>query len=115
MWHPTGNNEFWSVASQNLELTNIGAYEQDSTITPYGTDGTSLYQLFAKPDPTLPKILQTKFLRGTAIKQLTIKNWKRLFLEFSDKFGLGGVSLTGKSDNRRWRRSRRRARTSVLS
>ena len=41
MWHPVGNNEFWSVASQNLELTNIGAYEQDSTITPYGTDGTS--------------------------------------------------------------------------
>ena len=94
MWHPVGNNEFWSVASQNLELTNIGSYEQDSQITPYGTDGSSLYQLFAQPDPTLLKILQTKLLRGSGIKQLTIKNWKRLFLEFSDKSGLG-VSFTG--------------------
>jgi hypothetical protein len=94
MWHPTGN-EFWSVASQNLNLTHIGAYEQDSIITPYGTDGTSLYQLFAQPDAALLKRLSTKFLRGTGQKQLTIKNWKRLFLEFYDNFG-GGVSLTGK-------------------
>ena len=95
MWHPTGNNEFWSVASQNLELTHIGAYEQDSKITPYGTDGTSLYQLFAQPDPALKKILQTKLLRGNGIKQLTIKSWRRLFLEFADNFG-GGVAFTGK-------------------
>lgn len=94
MWHP-GSPAFWSVASQNLNLTNIGAYEQDSIITPYGTDGTSLYQLFAKPDPTLLKRLSTKFLRGTGAKQLMIKNWKRLFLEFYDNYG-GGVSFTGK-------------------
>lgn len=93
MWHPT-QNEFWSVASQNLNLTQIGAYEQDSIITPYGTDGTSLYRLFAQPDPALLKRLATKFLRGTGINQLFIKNWKRLYLEFYDNFG-GGVSLTG--------------------
>ena len=94
MWHP-GANEFWSVASQNLNLTHIGAYEQDSIITPYGTDGTSLYQLFAQPDPALIKKLATKYLRGQGQKQLVIKNWKRLFLEFHDEFG-GGVSFTGK-------------------
>jgi hypothetical protein len=94
MWHP-GQNEFWSIASQNLNLTHIGAYEQDSIITPYGTDGTSLYQLFAQPDPALIKKLSTKYLRGVAQSQLTIKNWKRLFLEFHDEFG-GGVSFTGK-------------------
>jgi hypothetical protein len=93
MYHP-GQQPFWSVASQNLGLTNIGAYEQDSIITPYGTDGTSLYQLFAQPDPALIKRLQTKFLRGASQKQLTIKNWKRLFLEFADNFG-GGVSIVG--------------------
>jgi hypothetical protein len=98
MWHPQSGgaaNDFWSVASQDLELTNIGAYEQDSVITPYGTDGTSLYQLFAQPDPALKKKLSTKFYRGADQKQVTIKNWKRLFLEFYDNFG-GGVSFTGK-------------------
>jgi hypothetical protein len=94
MYHP-GQQPFWSVASQNLDLTNIAAYEQDSIITPYGTDGTSLYQLFAQPDPNLIKKLATKFFRGSGQKQLIIKNWKRLFLEFYDNFG-GGVSLTGK-------------------
>jgi hypothetical protein len=97
MWHPVrgGGQEFWSVASQNLELTHIGAYEQDSVITPYGTDGTGLYQLFAQPDPALIKRLSTKFLRGTGTDQLAIKNFMRLFLEYYDKFG-HGVSFTGK-------------------
>jgi len=95
MWHPrSGGQEFWSVASQNLELTHIGAYEQDSIITPYGTDGTSLYQLFAQPDPALNKKLSTKYLRGTGLSMLTIKNAKRLFLEFYDNDGRG-VDITG--------------------
>ena len=98
MWHPT-QNEFWSVASQNLNLTHIGAYEQDSVITPYGTDGTNLYQLFAQPDPALPKRLSTKFLRGSGINQLMIKNWKRLYLECHDNFG-GGVGITGQLHTR---------------
>jgi hypothetical protein len=99
MYHPqargSAQQNFWSVASQNLELTNIGYYEQDSIITPYGTDGTSLYQLFAQPDPALVKRYSTRFLRGVAFQQLTVKTWKRLFLEFWDKFGRG-VSFTGK-------------------
>jgi hypothetical protein len=95
MWHPVqGGKQFWSVASQNLELTNIGYYEQDSIMTPYGTDGTSLYQLFAKPDPTLRKRLVTKSLRGQGITQLVIKNYKRLYMEVQDNFG-GGVGMTG--------------------
>jgi hypothetical protein len=94
MWHPVQGNQFWSVASQNLELTHIGHYEQDSIITPYGTDGTSLYQLFATPDNTLPKRLSTKSLRGTDIALLTIKNFKRLYLELTDVFGRG-VGVTG--------------------
>lgn len=90
MWH----GEFWSVASQNLNLTHIDFYEQDSVITPYGTDGTSLYQLFARPDPALKKKLSTKKLRGSGQMQLTIKDFKRLYLELSDNYG-AGVSLTG--------------------
>ena len=102
MWHPSQGREFWSVASQNLELTNIGAYEQDSVITPFGTDGTNLYQLFAQPDiipgvsSPLLKILSTKFLRGQQMSQLTIKNWKRLYLEFYDNSALqNGVHFAG--------------------
>ena len=91
MWHPTKGHEFWSVASQHLELTNITSYEQDSIITPYGTDGQSLYQLFAQPDQTLVKRLSTKALRGKGETQLEIKNFKRLFLEVDDNDGRGAV------------------------
>jgi hypothetical protein len=95
MFHPTKGNEFWSVASQNLELTNIGTYEQDSNLVPYGTDGASLYQLFAQPDPKLVKRLSTKALRGQGQNsQLTIKNLKRVYVELDDDDGRG-VSLTG--------------------
>lgn len=92
MWHPLTRT--WSVASQNLELTQVGAYEQDSVITPYGTDGTSLYQLFAQPDPALKKHLASKYLRGQQMSHLTIKNWKRLFMEVYDNDGRG-VEFTG--------------------
>jgi hypothetical protein len=90
MWH--GNlrgREVWSIATQNLNLTHIASYEQDSVITPYGTDGTSLYQLFANPDPALPKRFSTKAYKGSGIQGLTIKNWKRLFLEVTDYSGQG--------------------------
>lgn len=95
MWHPLEKSPFWTVASQNIELTQIGSYEQDSIITPYGTDGKHLYQLFAKPDPTLPKKLSTKAFRGTEKQQLEIKNFKRMYMEIYDDSGKG-MSLTGR-------------------
>ena len=95
MWHPTKGNEFWSVASQGLELTNIGYYEQDSICTPYGTDGQSLYRLFAAPDPTLVKRLSTKQIRGgKGTSALTIHNLKRVYIEVEDEDGRG-ISITG--------------------
>lgn len=99
MWHPgeriTGQGrDFWSVASQDLDLTHIGHYEQDSIIRPYGTDGTSLYELFAVPDPVLVKRLSTKALRGEGPAQLSIKNLKRLYCEIHDHDGRG-VDLIG--------------------
>ena len=94
MWHPVGGQPFWSVASQHYELTHIGHYQQDNVIIPYGTDGTNLYQLFAAPDPKLPKKLSSKALRGTGLAQLSIKNFKRIYYEVHDNSGLG-VSMTG--------------------
>lgn len=94
IWRPERGKEFWSVASQGVELTNIGTYEQDSCPTAYGTDGTSLYRLFARPDPALIKRLVTKKLRGKQLSQLTIKNWTRVYAELSDNAGTG-VSIVG--------------------
>lgn len=94
MWHPVAQGGFWSVASQETEMTNIGYYEQDSICTPYGTDGTSLYQLFAQPSPTLIKRLSTKAVRGNGLQMITIKDYKRLYMEVHDNSG-EGVSFTG--------------------
>lgn len=100
MWHGQvgerggGGNEFWSVASQTVQLTNIGTYEQDSVLSPYGTDGKHLYRLFSAPDPALRKVLATKRYRGKDVKSLMIKNYKRVYAEIADHTG-GGVSLTG--------------------
>jgi len=86
----------WVVASQNLNLTQIGSYEENSCIEAYGTDGTSLYQLFARADPALPKLISTKAYKGPNL--ITDKQWKRLYLEMKDNMhvpGPEGVSLTG--------------------
>lgn len=88
------NGEQWCVMSQNLDLTQIGSYEDNSVMIPFGTDGTNLYRLFDHPDPGLLKRLTTKTFRGAGSKMLTIKNFKRLFLEFTDRSG-GGVSFVG--------------------
>jgi len=89
----------WFVVSQGKNLTEISSYEQNSIITPYGTDGTSLYQLFAQPDPSLPKLLATKaYTASTVLTQmsaLTVKSWKRLYLEWMDNgTGPDGPSIT---------------------
>jgi hypothetical protein len=94
MWHPVQGQPFWSVASQNLELTSIGAYEQDSIITPYGTDGTNLYQLFAQPDNALIKRFSSKFIAGGGNAKLSVKNYKRVYAELHDNSGQG-VDITG--------------------
>jgi len=95
MWHQIKGGAFWTVASQNLNLTEIASYEQDSIITPYGTDGDALYQLFARPDNKLLKRLSTKAMRGNEKQQLMIKNFKRIYCELYDNSDTG-VTLTGR-------------------
>lgn len=95
MWHGQARGKsIWSIASQNIELTNIMSFETDSVIVPYGTDGTHLFRLFDHPDPALPKRLNTKAYRGKDAASLTIKNFKRAYLEVHDNLG-GGVAFTG--------------------
>lgn len=93
-WSGPGEGK-WVIASQRLNLTHIGSYEQNSVIVPYGTDGQSLYQLFAQPDPSLQKRLTTKLYSGTDLA-VVIKSWKRLYLEYMDMYrGAQGVFWTG--------------------
>jgi hypothetical protein len=101
VWHGSGGltEGSWSIASQNLELTNIGTYEEGSCLVPFGTDGTYLYRLFYQPDPALPKRLSTKSYRGQGANSLTIKNFKRTFLEVHDYSGRG-ASFTGQFTTR---------------
>ena len=97
MWHGRegqAQGGFWNVASQNLELTNIGTYEDNSVLNPYGTDGTYLYRLFFSPDPALPKRLSTKSYRLDGPSGLTIKQWKRLYMELHDNYG-EGIEISG--------------------
>jgi hypothetical protein len=95
MWHGREQGRsFWNVASQNKELTHIGTYEESSALNPYGTDGTYLYRLFDKPDPALPKRLSTKSFRGPSQAGMTIKQWRRIYLELND-LSNQGVSITG--------------------
>lgn len=97
-WSGPGEGK-WVIASQRLNLTSIASYEQNSCITPYGTDGMSLYQLFAQPDPSLQKRLTTKLYNGLAFSTdnaVVIKTWKRLYLEWMDQYRGGqGVYFTG--------------------
>jgi hypothetical protein len=79
----------WWTASQHYNLTNIASYEDNSVITAYGTDGTNLYRLFDHPDPTLLKRLSTKAWRGTQPAMLTMKYFKRAFMELHDNSGQG--------------------------
>jgi hypothetical protein len=97
MWHfHEQKPSFWNVSSQNLELTNIGTYEENSVGNPYGTDGTFLYRLFDHPDEHLPKRLSTKSYRtfGNQVDGMAIKQIRRIYMEMHDQYG-EGVSFTG--------------------
>lgn len=90
------DGQVWVVASQRYSLTQIVHREQYSTIHAYGTDGNAIYQLFARPDNALPKLVSTKAYKGPNL--LTIKQWKRVYLEMKDNLsppGPAGVTLVG--------------------
>lgn len=50
----------WFIASQTLSLTIISTQEINSNLTAWGTDGNSLFPLFATPNASLTKKLSSK-------------------------------------------------------
>jgi hypothetical protein len=54
------NEKDWTIASQSGALTFVGTQKISSEYRAWGTDGTSLYQLFDTPSSTLTKRIDTK-------------------------------------------------------
>ena len=54
------SGKFWWAAVQSVPLIYIQHQEINSVLTCYGTDGLSLYQLFAQPSTAFVKTAQTK-------------------------------------------------------
>jgi hypothetical protein len=66
------NERDWFVASQSVDLIQIGSQEINSDLYAWGTDGTSLYPLFTTPSTSLTKSLSTKLYgvqSGIVVKQ----------------------------------------------
>ena len=60
------NEREWTVASQSVSFTFIGTQKIGSKLFAWGTDGTSMYPLFATPSSTLIKRIDTKLYGGNA-------------------------------------------------
>lgn len=56
----TWNEKDWVVTSQTVDLAFISTQKQGSAYIAYGTDGASVYPLFAAPSSALQKRLDTK-------------------------------------------------------
>lgn len=61
MWD--GNK--WFVGSQSKLLSYTSTQEQDSSLTAWGSDSTTLFKLFSAPSSSLTKTLQGKLWRGS--------------------------------------------------
>lgn len=60
------NEKDWVMLSQSTDLTYIGTQEVASDLFAWGTDGTAVYPLFARPSSDLTKRIATKAYGGPA-------------------------------------------------
>lgn len=80
----------WWTADQGVTLKQIRTQEYQSTLTAWGSDGNSLYKLFANPSTTTLKMVQSKlWLRPHIAMYKTAKEVYALWQSFSE-----AVSLT---------------------
>ena len=54
------DSKVWFSATQSVNLIMIASQEINSQLSAWGTDGTSIYQLFVTPSTTLVKTIQSK-------------------------------------------------------
>lgn len=82
----------WYIFTQTATLTYIGTQEVNSNLMSWGTDGTSLYQLFTTPSASLTKIISTK-LYGLS-SSIIVKEAMGFYLQAQDlSTNTSGVTL----------------------
>ena len=88
---PAWNEAEWTITSQTPNLTYIGTQEVNSELTAWGTDGTSIYPLFAQPSVALQKRFSTKAYGTSAL--FILKQFSALYMQAQDQSsGLAGIN-----------------------
>lgn len=82
----------WFIASQSASLIYIGTQEVSSNIKAWGTDGTSLFQLFFAPSTLIQKKMVTK-LYGTQDSVIKKRAYTFMFQGQDQSSDLNGISL----------------------
>jgi len=80
----TWNERDWTISTQSSDLTYISTQKVSSKFTTWGTDGRSLFPLFARPSASLVKRLDTK-LYGGAGATILIKNLTYFWMQAQDR------------------------------
>lgn len=83
------------LASQSKALTYIATAETNSLPLAWGTDGQTIFPLFATASPTLTKKYQTKLWAGSGY--IVFKQAMRIYSQIQDNSGLG-VTLSSSID-----------------
>lgn len=79
----TWNGREWSITSQSVPLTYIATQKRASQLYAWGTDGMSLYPLFAKPSDALVKRIDTKLFGAN--NPIVSKNIMGFYMQAQDQ------------------------------
>jgi len=86
------NEKDWCLLTQSPALTFIGTQALGTTFNAYGTNGHSIYPLFASPSTSIAKRLRTKFYG--ADRSFIVKDLKGTWITASD-MSTGAVGISG--------------------
>lgn len=99
----TWNEKDWVITSQSVGLTYIGSQKVESKFQAWGTDGHSLYPLFAKPSALLTKRLDLKVYGAESMfimkdmlgfwMQAQDRSAERAGIQASVSFAMSGLAI----------------------
>ena len=102
MW----NGKIWWAATQDIPLTFIQTQEINSVLLAWGTNGSSVYQLFAQPSTAVNKVVQSKLwaVGGIFMEKDTGRLWvlaqyytvgnPNLVISIDNEFGVSTQTVT---------------------
>lgn len=89
----TWNEKDWYITSQSIPLTCIATQKVASQLFAWGTDGTSLYPLFAAPSADLTKRIDTKLFGANS--PIVEKDLNGIYIQAQDQsVGQVGVDVS---------------------